>query len=345
MPIASREVILQSDANSLNLLFTSAGRRNELLRAFRRAFEELDIHGNIIVADIDPLAPAIQEADLSYIVPRVDDPGYVPELVNICKQEDIRMIFPLLDPDIPVLASNKEVLETDERLVVVVPEAAARLTADKWSTHQFLTEMEVPTPRSWLPEDVQHGEMAFPLFIKPRMGSAGKNTFKVEDKRQLEFFLDYVSEPIVQEYLPGPEITNDVICSLEGELKAVVSRERIEVRWGEVAKGRTIYSEEILQNCMRIAEALEAIGPITVQCMMSDKGPRFTEVNARFGGGIPLGIAAGVNSPLWYVAEAAGLKVSLPPLGTDLSGLYITRFDESYFISEDTYKQIDGHRL
>lgn len=344
-PIGSQEVILPLDANSLNLLFTSAGRRNELLRAFRRAFEELGLQGNIVVADVDPLAPAIQEADFSYIVPRVEDPGYVPELADICGQESIRLVFPLLDPDIPVLASHKHELEQDDRTVVVVPETAALLTSDKWATHQFLIELDVPVPRSWLPEEVTREKPSYPLFVKPRKGSAGKNTFKVENERQLDFFLDYVPDPIVQEFLPGPEITNDVICSLVGEVKAVVSRQRIEVRWGEVAKGRTIHNEEILQYCRRIADALEAIGPITVQCMLSDSGPQFTEINARFGGGIPLGIAAGANSPLWYLAEAAGLQASIPPLGTDFSGLYLTRFDESYFISEDTYKQIEGHRL
>lgn len=336
---------MQSDASNLNLLFTSAGRRNELLRAFRRAFDELGVKGTIVATDIDPLAPAIQEADLSYIVPRVNDPAYVPELIHICEQERIRLIFPLLDPDIPVLASHKADLQNKDRIVVVVPEAAAELTSDKWATHAFLQDLGVPTPRSWLPEDIQKAELTYPVFIKPRRGSAGKNTFRVDDDKQLAFFLDYVPQPIVQEFLPGPEITNDVICSLEGEVKAVVSRQRIEVRWGEVAKGRTIHNEEIIPQCLSIAKALEAIGPITVQCILRDGEPQFTEINARFGGGIPLGIAAGVNSPLWYLAEAAGMQVSIPPVGTDFSGLYLTRYDESYFISEDTYKQIEGHRL
>ncbi len=43
--------------SNVNLLFTSAGRRVELLRAFRRAYEALGIGGSITITDIDPLAP------------------------------------------------------------------------------------------------------------------------------------------------------------------------------------------------------------------------------------------------------------------------------------------------
>jgi carbamoyl-phosphate synthase large subunit len=132
---------------------------------------------------------------------------------------------------------------------------------------------------------------------------------------------------------------------LDGQLWAVVSRQRIEVRWGEVAKGRTIQQEAILQGCQAIAAGLQAIGPITVQCMLRSGQPYFTEINARFGGGLPLGIAAGVPSPHWYLAEAAGLPVEPPPLGSYRIGLYLTRHDESAFLTEEDYALMESRRL
>ena len=58
-------------------------------------------------------------------------------------------------------------------------------------------------------------------------------------------------------------------------------------------------------------------------------------MNARFGGGAPLGFAAGVESPRWLLAHAAGLPLELPPLGSYEQGLYMTRYDESFFIREE----------
>jgi carbamoyl-phosphate synthase large subunit len=329
----------------VNLLFTSVGRRIELLRAFRQAYEALDLSGKIVVTDINPLAPALQLADQFYMVPRFTSPDYIPALLEICRRERISLIFPLIDPDIPLLAAQKEAFAAVGTQVVVVNMAAAGVTADKWETTRFFRELGLATPQSWLPETLDPATVGYPLFIKPRQGSAAKHTFRVNNQRELDFFLDYVPDPIIQECLPGPEITNDVVCDLDGKLLAVISRQRIEVRWGEVAKGVTIRDLAIIEGCARIAAALPAVGPITVQCLMNEGVPHFTEINARLGGGVPLGIAAGVDTPRWLLAQAAALPVEIPPLGAYQTGLYLTRFDDSFFITEDVREQYASRRL
>jgi carbamoyl-phosphate synthase large subunit len=329
----------------VNLLFSSVGRRVELLRAFQRAYRALELGGNIVALDVDPLAPALQVADRPYIVPRLDDPAFVPTLAKICQQEQVSLVLPLIDPDITLLARHRAEIEASGSRVAAVSAEVAEMTADKWQTHQFFLSLGIPTPRSWLPDQLHPTQVEYPLFIKPRFGSAGKGVFKVRSARELSFFSDYVSDPIIQEYLAGPEITNDVICDFEGDVLAVVSRQRIEVRWGEVAKGVTIYNPVITGACVKIARALPAVGPITVQCMMNDGVPCFTEINARLGGGVPLGIAAGADSPRWLLARAAGLPVEIPPLSSYRIGLYLTRFDDSFFLNEAEREQMAGHRL
>lgn len=324
-----------SSSSEINLLFTSVGRRVELMNAFREAYARLGLRGRLVATDIDPLAPALQNVDRAYLVPRVDDPRLPGRLVEICEQEDIRLIFPLIDPDIPLLARHAEDFRSVGAQAVVVSPDAADLTRDKWKTHAFLDELGVPAPRTWLPEQLEGGAPGFPLFVKPRFGSAGKDAFRADNRKALEFLLDYVADPIVQEFLPGPEVTSDVVCSLEGEVWAVVSRQRIEVRWGEVAKGVTIFEPEIQSACLKIAKELQAIGPITVQCMAREGEFLFTEINARFGGGHPLALQAGVPSVEWYLRQAAGLPVEVPPLGTYQRGLYLTRFDQSYFLTDE----------
>lgn len=325
----------------VNVLFTSVGRRVELLRAYRRAYDALDLDGSIVATDIDPLAPALQVADRMYLVPAIGDPDYVSTLKEIIRKEKIDFVFPLLDHDIPVLAEYREEFESAGAAVPVVSAEAAALTRDKWQTHEFFESLGIPSPKSWLPETLPGKGLQWPLFVKPRSGSAGKNTYRVESWEDLRYALGRVNQPIIQEYISGAEVTNDVVCSFDGEVWAVVSRQRIEVRWGEVAKGKTIHDPEILKHCVTIAGGLKARGPITVQCIMSD-GPKFTEINARYGGGHPLSIAAGVPSPTWYLASAAGMIVEPNPLGTYQSGLYLTRFDDSFFLDEGEYGQLTG---
>jgi len=332
-----------SRPDPVNVLFTSVGRRVELMRAFRQAYAELGLKGSILATDVDPLAPALSEVDRYYLVPRIDDPEYIPTLAEICRSETVQLIFPLIDPDIPILAEGRELLEVTGARLAAVPATAARIVHDKWKTYRFLRSTGLLVPKSW--KSLPTAKPGFPLFVKPRIGSAGRGGQKIDTQAELKLALRRTPEPLIQQYLTGPEVTSDVSCGLDGRVWAVVSRQRIEVRWGEVAKGMTVRNEEILAGCVTIARKLPARGPITVQCIVQDGRPYFTEINARFGGGLPLAIAAGVPSPCWYLAQAAGIPFEPPPLGSYQAGLYLTRHDESRFLSEAQYAEIARHRI
>lgn len=329
----------------LNVLFTSAGRRVELLRAFRAAYAALNLPGVIVAVDIDPLAPALQASDRHYLVPRLGHPDYLDAIVEVCRREQIGLVLPLIDDDIPFLARHREALERTGARLGVVTLPAAEITADKWLTTRFFQSLGLATPRSWLPGEFDPARAAYPVFIKPRNGSASKNAFRIDNQKEAVFFLDYVPDPIIQECLPGPEITSDVICDLAGAVLGVVSRQRLAVRAGEIAKGVTVHDQRVLAACVRIAQALPAVGPITVQCLMRDGVPHFIEINARFGGGSPLGFAAGVDAPRLLLASAAGRAVEPPPLGEYRTGLYMTRFDDTFFLTESERERVAGHRL
>lgn len=330
----------------VNLLFTSAGRRVELLTAFKDAYRALNLPGRLVATDIDALAPTLQVADKVYLVPRFTAPEYISALAEVCQREQIHAVFPLIDPDIPLLAQNRVAIEATGARLAVVSDHAAKIAADKWLTYQFYVSNGIPTPRSWLPEQLDESDLPeFPLFIKPRFGSASADSFKVQNRKELDFFRDYIPRAIIQEYLPGAEITSDVVCDLEGELLAIVLRQRLQVRAGEVARGKTILNPVIIDYCRQIAARLPAIGPVTVQCIMKDDRPYFTEINARLGGGAPLAVAAGVDFPKWLLARIADIPLELPPVGTYQVPVYLTRFDHAFYLSEQDLARLEGSRL
>ena len=333
---------MTSTPKRLNILFTSAGRRCELLRAFRDAYGALGLAGAITAVDANPLAPALKIADRNYIVPRAEKDDYVATLLRLCRQDKIDLIFPLTDPELPLFACHRDAFLNAGARLVLSAERAVTISTDKWLTKSFFAHLNLATPESWLPGKDLPDPMRFPLFIKPREGSGSSSCFEVRNQRELDFFTTYVPAPILSEMLPGPEITSDVVCDLHGKLLAVVSRRRIEVRGGEVAKGVTVFDQRINDACVAIARELALVGPITVQCMMKDGVPHFTEINARFGGGVPLSIAAGADFPRWLLADAAGLDIPIPPVGSYTTGLYMTRFDDSHFITETGREQLAG---
>ena len=98
-------------------------------------------------------------------------------------------------------------------------------------------------------------------------------------------------------------------------------------------------------HACRIASVLRPHGPITVQGLVKNGVVHFTEINARMGGGLPLGIAAGADSPRWLLARAAGVPIEIPPLGAYARDLYLSRFDESLFLSYGVDGTLQRHHL
>ncbi|MCA9262218.1 MAG: ATP-grasp domain-containing protein [Planctomycetales bacterium] len=317
-----------------NLLLTSVGRRVELVRSFRRAYGALGLAGRIVATDIDSLAPAMHVVDGAHLVPKVHSPDYIPALVALCEEESINLVLPLIDPDIPVLADHRGQIEATGATLGVVTSTGAAISGDKWLACKFFRELGLATPDSWLPDPLDQIPDQFPLFIKPRNGSAAQNAFPLRTRDELRFFSKYVPNPIIQQHLDGPEITSDVVCDTQGNVQAVVSRRRIAVRSGEAIKSVTMDDPRIQEACVEIARALPAIGPITVQCMMHEGQPHFIEINARLGGGVPLAIAAGVDIPQLILAASTGQWQPTGHLPAYQVGLHMTRFDESFFLGE-----------
>lgn len=332
-------------SRSITILFTSVGRRVELVRSFRDACARLGVVGRFIGTDVDPLAPAMQLMDGAVIAPPWQSPDYVTFLTELCARERVEMVFPLIDPDIAILSGMRESLATSGTDAVVVPLEAARATADKLLTRDLFSQAGVRQPRTYTPEELDVVVEDFPLIVKPRFGSASAHVHRVNDARELAFVLPTVPRPIIQQLMAGPEITSDVLCSSAGGALGVVSRMRLQVRAGEVVKAVTMRDASVEAGCLAIARVMEARGPITVQCMMHDGEPHFTEVNPRFGGGFPLSIAAGLPGPALLISERLGLGLTSPPIGSHQVGMYMTRFDESFFLTAGDLASDPGPRL
>ncbi len=331
-------------AETFNILFTSVGRRVELMVSFREALLTLGMDGKLIATDIDPLAPAFHVVDTGFLVPTVDSPEFVESIVRICRDQNVRLVLPLIDPDIPVLAKHKTTIEATGARVAVADEKGADICGDKWRTYEFLRGLGIPTPKSWLPA-AMGDSVEFPLIVRPRRGSAGIDVYVARNRTELDFFCDYVPDAIVQEFIAGPEITTDVICDFQGGVVAAVSRQRIAVRGGEAMKSVTIRDERVVEHCRQIARTLSAPGPITIQCMLKNNEPHFIEMNGRLGGGVPLAIAAGVDIPALLVAVAADMNVERLIRDDYLTNLYMTRCDQSYFVTETELDDISSDYL
>ena len=129
----------------------------------------------------------------------------------------------------------------------------------------------------------------YPVMVKPRWGSGARSIHPAKDKAQMEFFVDYVEEPVmVQRLMDGPEFSIDILCDTEGRCLNAIPRTMIESRGGESIKGTVIDDPELIELGRAVGEALPVRGPCTVQAFRDKEiGLGITDVNTRFGGAFP----------------------------------------------------------
>jgi carbamoyl-phosphate synthase large subunit len=313
----------------LNLLFCSAGRRVALLQEFRRGAHDLGIGLVMHATDHNPLAPALQVADCIAIMPSVG-PGYIESLLAYCRKNRIDAVIPLIDPELPLLSDAQEDFVAAGTKVIISSPETIRISMDKVLTTEFLVENGFRTPRILSNEELR--KPSYPLFVKPRDGSSSAEARKITDQQALDYHLHVRPELIVQEFIDGAEHTVDVFVDFDCRPRCAVPRLRYEVRSGEVSKGQTVQHARIMQESCRMIEVLGGcVGMTTIQCFLTPEDEIvFIEINPRFGGGVPLSIRAGADSPRWILELLLGRQ---PSISTHrwTNDLFMLRFDQAFF--------------
>ncbi|MCD8332061.1 MAG: ATP-grasp domain-containing protein, partial [Oscillospiraceae bacterium] len=254
----------------MKILFTSVGRRVELMQAFRKAADELNADLTIVGADIATDAPALQFCDEAKLVCRIKDEQYIPQLLRICEEESVDCLIPTIDTDLLPLAENKEHFEAIGTKVLISAGDKVKLCRDKNYTADYFISLGLKSP---LPvntvekyEDaVKKGTVGFPAFIKPKDGSSSINAYKVQSMEDLRVYAEKIGDYIIQPFIPGKEYTIDIFCDYEGNPVYITPRERIAVRAGEVLKTRITQDDTMIAEMQTLIQDFKPCGQITVQ--------------------------------------------------------------------------------
>lgn len=318
---------------TLNVLITAGSRRVPLVQHFRRVLRSLEVRGSVIVTDVNPLSPAVHMADRACLVPLSTDSSYIDAIAGICEAQSIGLVVPTIDDELESFAAARPAFEARGVRVAVSSERTTAICNDKFVTCAHLRSLGIAAARSWL-RDALPARPPLPLFVKPRYGRGSVRAFAVTNERELAFFSEYVPDPVMQEYLEGPEFTIDLLCDFRGRPLSVVPRERVVIRAGVTDRGRTSADPRLIDLALACARAFDFAGAINIQCRVAKGRPVVFEINPRFSGGIPLTIAAGAHFPRMLVELTLGQSV-VPCIGEFTDGLWMTSYESSVFLTDE----------
>lgn len=294
----------------INVLVMSAGSIPGV--AVINALKEQDeIAARVVAADMDELSAGFLLADMSHIVPAASDPTFISNVRRICEQESIEVIFPIIDEELQIFADNFDLFRAIGVRVITNPPDVVRVAKDKLLTSQRCAELSVLTPQTVARDQIGLCELPpFPLIVKPRDGRGSVGVYKARDQRELEFFVSYVPNPIVQQFIEGTEYTIDILTDFEGRLLSAVPKERLIVKSGMQTKGRTLNDTTLIEYGASISNKFGLVPRGNIQCIRDGVGKIWlVEINPKFAASLPFTIAAGVNAPQLLLKMHLGQQV------------------------------------
>jgi carbamoyl-phosphate synthase large subunit len=268
------------------------------------------------------------------MLPRGDDPRIASMLLELCWEQDVDVLVPTVDTELlPQARARAEFAQAGVTLVVA-QEATLEVCLDKWRLAQRCSSA-VRMPGTWLvDEGFDAAAVALPAIVKPRSGSGSRGIVLVERRAELEA-LPRDGSLLVQEHLPGPEHSLDVLARADGHVAAVVPRERLKVDSGIAVTGRPKHDERLDAFAREVARLIGLTTVANVQVKEAADGePALLEVNPRFPGTMPLTVHSGVDMPRLAIGEALGTPVPDGPMPfRDIA--MVRYFEERFFAFDD----------
>lgn len=295
--------------------------------------------GKVVATDSWSVSPAIFLADKQYIVPKITNPNYINAVIEICKREDIKAIFTLIDPEIDLLAVNKHLFEDIGILPLCPSKKTADLCFDKFEMYKYLKQNGINTPLTFhqladFKVAFSRGEIQFPVFIKPRTGSGSVGAHRVNTMQDLEnYYLENSFDYIIQEFMQGDCDADAYIDYYSKKVVSIFSKKKIETRIGGASKTISFKDKRLFDFIESFMHLFDFAGAIDMDFFFRDGEYYLSEINPRFGGAYLHAYGAGVDFFKLIINNIEG-KVNDCNIGDYDEGVLMLMYDDVVIVKE-----------
>ena len=308
----------------------------------------------LIGADMNRDDTILQMVDAYYTVPRGDDPAYADAILDICIQEKVDVVIPIMSVELETLAKNADRFAAAGVALSVSDLEPLKIANNKLALLQFMQENNIPCARFCEVNNVEDvdkaiEEVGVPVVFKATEGS-GSRGMRIIDPSKSRFDILFHEKPtsayvtlkdfketlqegdmpqmLAMEYLPGHEYTVDMLCD-KGKVLYSLCRRGLNVQTSIILDGIVEDKPEIIALCNQVAEKLKLTGNIGFDVKeRADGTPVIMECNPRATAGVSEFAASGVN--LLYLNIKRCLGEPLPELTPRYGVIMKRRYQEMY---------------
>ena len=294
---------LRKMKSKINVLITGVGSTTAIsvIKGLKKQTKyEIKIIGTDIFQE-DSIAGS-KFCDKFFVVPPAsNEPEYISKLLDVINKESIDILIPIVDIELEIIAKNR--IAFNNTFILLSSYETIMRCNDKMNTYEFFNKYDLPTLKTIsiqkndnINDKILDSDLKYPLITKPRNGVSSRDVYEIKNFRE-NALIRRVDNPILQEKGFGEEYTIDIFGDGE-KLICAIPRKRIETRSGISYKGRTVKNSKLWNFSNIIYNELKFMGPANIQCFINNGEVKFFDINPRFSGGLPLTIAAGINTPL-----------------------------------------------
>jgi len=251
----------------------------------------------VIAADANTYAAGLYLPGVTpMVIPPGRDDGYGAELLEICRSQRPAALVPADESEILRLIELRDQLAALGVRTWLPSAETMAACHDKAAFHHRARQRDIPTPRTWLPDELGQVPDGLDLVVKPRHGHGAKDVQFCHTARQARVLCELVDDPIVQESIDGEEFTTDCLVGHDGTV-SVIPRRRLVVKNGLAVAAATFHDDQVAETVTATLAALGMTGLCCVQGFLTGGTDRvlITEVNARIAGAFPISVTAGAD--------------------------------------------------
>ena len=229
-----------------------------------------------------------------FTTPKVqdDENKYIDLLLENCIKYEINIIIPLMDFELPILASNKKTFNNNNIEVIVSEYDTIVNCINKRKNYSFCNNHDIKMPRTIFSKN--HDILEYPVILKRIFGSGSVGQKIIYNKKELGVFKK--DQDLLQEYISGKEYGMDIFNDLDGNYIHSLTREKLLMRNGETDKAKVVNSNKFVDLATKISKEFSHIGNMDIDFIEDMNGDLFViDFNPRFGGGYPLTHICGYN--------------------------------------------------
>jgi carbamoyl-phosphate synthase large subunit len=242
------------------------------------------------------------------------DENYLKSLELIIKSNNPHFFLPLNDLELSKLSGLKEYdlnILLGQTKIVWAGVRALEIFLNKTLTMKHLSSLGVNVPRVFTLEEKE--QISFPVVIKPNEGSGSKSIYKCSSWEELNAASTFVKNPIIQEYIPGPEseYTAGVFAQSGRHVRTISFRRKLSAN-GATSWCETHYDPILEAICKKIAESIDLTGSINIQFRKNQGNYYVFEINPRFSSTVLIRSKLGFYDVIWSLEENIDFQIFDP---------------------------------